>query len=202
MPYAFFGISKLPASLLLHFGALIKWNRVTWTQALKYLKGLSNKEMATEYLTGRTCWTKEWFRSQAGPSWTLWDTPCYSEWCTTQNLWIISGIFHIIFMDCSWQPVTESITIDKSVRMLSCVQLFAILWTIAHHEVHGVSKSWTHDWATELNWTDSPPGSSVHGIFQARLLEWVAISSTRGSSQLSKRRTIVLNLPEFPAFNL
>ena len=27
----------------------------------------------------------------------------------------------------------------------------------------------------------SPPGSSVHGIFQARILEWVAISSSRGS---------------------
>ena len=29
----------------------------------------------------------------------------------------------------------------------------------------------------------SPRGSSVHGIFQARILEWVAISFSRGSSQ-------------------
>ena len=29
----------------------------------------------------------------------------------------------------------------------------------------------------------SPPGSSVHEIFQARVLEWVAISFSRGSSQ-------------------
>ena len=28
----------------------------------------------------------------------------------------------------------------------------------------------------------SPPGSSVHGIFQARILEWVATHSSRGSS--------------------
>ena len=28
----------------------------------------------------------------------------------------------------------------------------------------------------------SPPGSSAHGILQARILEWVAISSSRGSS--------------------
>ena len=28
----------------------------------------------------------------------------------------------------------------------------------------------------------SPPGSSVHSILQARILEWVAISSSRGSS--------------------
>ena len=30
----------------------------------------------------------------------------------------------------------------------------------------------------------SPPGSSVHGIFQARILERVAFSYSRGSSQL------------------
>ena len=29
----------------------------------------------------------------------------------------------------------------------------------------------------------SPPGSSVHGVLQARILEWVAISFSRGSSQ-------------------
>ena len=28
----------------------------------------------------------------------------------------------------------------------------------------------------------SPPGSAVHGILQARTLEWVAISISRGSS--------------------
>ena len=30
----------------------------------------------------------------------------------------------------------------------------------------------------------SLPGSSVHGIFQAKILEWVTISFSRGSSQL------------------
>ena len=38
-----------------------------------------------------------------------------------------------------------------------------------------------------LNFCDSmdcsPPVSSVHGIFQARILEWVAISYSKGSSQ-------------------
>ena len=29
----------------------------------------------------------------------------------------------------------------------------------------------------------SPPGSSAHGILQARILEWVAISFSKGSSQ-------------------
>ena len=29
----------------------------------------------------------------------------------------------------------------------------------------------------------SPPGSSIQGILQARILEWVAVPSSRGSSQ-------------------
>ena len=36
----------------------------------------------------------------------------------------------------------------------------------------------------------SPPGSSVHGILQARILEWVAMPSSRGSSQ-PRNRTLV-----------
>ena len=36
---------------------------------------------------------------------------------------------------------------------------------------------------TLCNPTDcSPPGSSIHGILQARILEWVVICSSRGSS--------------------
>ena len=38
----------------------------------------------------------------------------------------------------------------------------------------------------------SPPGSSVHGILQARILEWVAMPSSRGSS----RPGIELTSPE------
>ena len=48
---------------------------------------------------------------------------------------------------------------------LSCIQLFEIPWTVGL-----------------LQW--ELPGSSVHGILQARILEWVAISYSRGSSPL------------------
>ena len=44
-------------------------------------------------------------------------------------------------------------------QLLSHVHLFATPWTIA-----------------------CPPGSSIHGIFQARILEWVTISYFKGSS--------------------
>ena len=36
----------------------------------------------------------------------------------------------------------------------------------------------------------SLPGSSVHGIFQARVLEWAAISFSRGSSQPRDRTRV------------
>ena len=36
----------------------------------------------------------------------------------------------------------------------------------------------------------SLPGSSIHGIFQARVLEWVAISFSRGSSQCRDRTQV------------
>ena len=37
---------------------------------------------------------------------------------------------------------------------------------------------------------NSLPGSSVHGFFQARILEWVAISFPKGSSQIRDRNCI------------
>ena len=39
----------------------------------------------------------------------------------------------------------------------------------------------------------SPPGSSVHGIFQARILEWVAIPFSRGSSWPRDRTRVSCN---------
>ena len=39
----------------------------------------------------------------------------------------------------------------------------------------------------------SPPGSFVHGISQARILEWIAMPSSRGSSQL-RDQTRVSNI--------
>ena len=43
----------------------------------------------------------------------------------------------------------------------------------------------TQSWPTLFDPMDcnSPPGSSVHGNFQARILEWVAYPFSRGSSQ-------------------
>ena len=128
--------------------------------------------------------------------------------------------------------------VKVKLKSLSCVRLFATLWTVAHQASPSMGFSRQEYWRglpfpspgdlpnpgiepgspalqanslpTELqgkpihglrhvetsqvlvaqscptlrNPMDcSPPGSSVHGILQARILEWVAIPFFRGSSQ-------------------
>ena len=50
-------------------------------------------------------------------------------------------------------------------------------------------KSLSHVWLS-VTQNCSLPGSSVHGIFQARVLEWIAISFSRGSSQPRDRTQV------------
>ena len=47
----------------------------------------------------------------------------------------------------------------------------------------------------------SPPGSSVHGVFQARILEWVAMPSSRGSFQ-PRDQTYISSAPALQADSL
>ena len=47
----------------------------------------------------------------------------------------------------------------------------------------------------------SPPGSSVHGILQARILQWVAIRFSRGSFQ-PRGWTLILPLPQWQVDSL
>ena len=59
--------------------------------------------------------------------------------------------------------------------------------------IHMVGMSWFHFSSVQFSRDPmdcSPPGSSVHGIFQARILEQVVISYSRGSSQPRDRTHI------------
>ena len=74
------------------------------------------------------------------------------------NLWFY--IFNVYYPVKSLK-VTSQMKLPFKVMCVLCAQLCPALWD-------------------PMNC--SPPDSSVHGVFQARVLEWVAISYSRGSS--------------------
>ena len=77
----------------------------------------------------------------------------------------------------------------KCVHIKTCTKVsIEVLTTIAWKQKVKL-KSLSHVWL--CNPMDcSLTGSSIHGIFQARILEWVAISFSRGSSQPGVRTQV------------
>ena len=66
-----------------------------------------------------------------------------------------------------------------------CHVFLAFLLNLFPEIIHGKKESVATQWCLSL-WDPmdcSPPGFSVCGIFQARILKWVAISFSRGSSR-------------------
>ena len=82
--------------------------------------------------------------------------------------------FTMIWLLETWEEAPSGLRLDKS-----CSKQ-------AHRSINF---SWNWKWSCSvvsdsLRPVDSsPPNSSVHGILQARILEWVAISFSRGSTR-------------------
>ena len=81
-----------------------------------------------------------------------------------------------------WDAPAQAVNQEKRGKFLFilCFVLFRPSKDCMIHSVSGLVQSCPTLWdSMDCN----PPGSSVYGIFQARILEWVAISSLRGFSQ-------------------
>ena len=65
-----------------------------------------------------------------------------------------------------------------------------VTWAALNHPWRAAVQPLSHVWLFCNPMDSSLPRSSVHGVFQARILEWVAISFSRGTSQ-SKDRTCI-----------
>ena len=93
----------------------------------------------------------------------------------------------------SWLPASLQLWPRHSSLCLLC--LIAASSSVFSHLLY-FSYKWNIESVTQLcltlcNFMDcGPPGSSVHGILQARILEWVAILSSRGSSQPRNRTPV------------
>ena len=110
-------------------------------------------------------------------------------------LWFVLSAFHCV----TW-ILYQSCKVGYSYPLKPCNVRYEVILTLKMRTLKQdqdgkVGRSWTHlllFYCCLLThsciWLCSPvhcspPGSSVHGIFQARIVEWVAISFSRGSSQ-------------------
>ena len=81
-------------------------------------------------------------------------------------------------------PITIRMTKMLEHSELQCWQWFKEISTLIHWCVHAMCAELLHSYPPLCNPMDySPPGSSIHGIVQARILEWVSFSFSRGSSR-------------------
>ena len=63
-----------------------------------------------------------------------------------------------------------------------------------HHQLNGHAAKSLQSCPTLCDPIDvSPPGFSIHGIFQARVLEWGAIAFSAMDMSLSKLRELVMD---------
>ena len=81
-----------------------------------------------------------------------------------------------------WETQVQSLgqkdPLEKGVATYSSVLAWRILWTKEPGRLQSIGLQ-----ESDIDLVAKPPPlSSVHGIFQARVLEWVAISLSRGSS--------------------
>ena len=109
-----------------------------------------------QYLCRFESWFKSWFKSRFKSWWKICSCPWKFTW---GNKWLY--LFTFILLT---GPVVDHHTpASRDKNCCSVPKLYLTLWDPIDY---------------------SFPGSSVHGHLQARILEWVAISSSRGSSQL------------------
>ena len=95
--------------------------------------------------------------------------------------WLGKITSKFVYQDLSFISITSGVNdcIWVVRNWLSAGQVCAVLWLVAQ------------SCPTLRDPVDcTPPGSSIHGILQARILEWVAMSSSRGSSQPRDRTQV------------
>ena len=134
-----------------------------------------------------------------------WKVPCWCFICLYDDLWVVGGRGTprpcLIRAEPFPHPCSPSIITRErswpreagpSSLWLGSDATGLLASSFSHHLPQGLLRdpaTWSESEVTQLcptlcNHTDcSLQGSSVHRIFQARLLEWVAISFSRGSSR-------------------
>ena len=100
----------------------------------------------------------------------------------------ISVLFHLPLL-CHWHN-TSSFKNDKKNYISRCQHIFVVKISGVAVESEKKVKSLSRVQLFCKPLDRSLLGFSIHGIFQARVLEWVAISSSKGSSQPRDRTQV------------
>ena len=91
--------------------------------------------------------------------------------------------FSSAFLICLFRKYIQILTEAISNVFHFCFSLYTALFNFWRRKAIIVESGVVQSCPTLCDPVDcSPPGSSVHGIFQAVVLEWAAISFSRGSS--------------------
>ena len=105
--------------------------------------------------------------------------PCLLSWWCHPTISSSAALF----TSCSQPlPASGSFLTSQSTLCISWPKYWSLSFSInPSNEYSGLISFWI-DWFDFLAFMDcSPPGSSVCGIFQAKILGWVVISSSKGS---------------------
>ena len=115
----------------------------------------------------------------------VWQKPL--EYCKVISLWFVWFLWLFDQHRSLWSE--HLVLLHPVAYCNNCFYLFS--------DSKALSPRLYHSESSEVKWSEvaqscptlcdpvvcSPPGSSIHGILQARRLEWVAISFSTGSSQ-------------------
>ena len=154
------------------------WPPVTFTTSSSYKPG-ALYSTSDSWLLNQWCYSQDkanlpdvpsvllWISLQAGLRW------CFSEWSVGRYGCTMSAPFVMIPFSWHLAPTVKSLLLPMFAISSGMSQSFLHLYT-SHHacalSCFGIVRL--------CNFVDrSPPGSSVHGILQARTLEWVAVPS-------------------------
>ena len=145
----------------------------------------------TEFI--RSIW-KEIFSPRLAVFWHALDLVCgwdqsvteqwLGQWLVTYSIIFSTPIFFFLvhafslfFFFSRYFSLFPWFTYSSYAPSYGCPEAISRGWVVVCVCTYSV----VSDFATP--WACSPPGSSVHGIFQARMMEWVAISYSEGSSR-------------------
>ena len=100
----------------------------------------------------------------------------YIHWCSyTFFLGNAPWVLMLIYL------VSKSLSPPKSYAKIKNIYFFPKIWATESFQDEYVHAKSLQSWLTLCDSMDSSPqGSSVYGILQARMLEWVAMLSSRG----------------------